>query len=80
MRGVNWLKDVRSILMDDTHALFESRQQFESLTTYDNLHQPTSPSVGRVWRFDEMFALVEEDPKPGYVLRRSRIPLFLEEI
>lgn len=87
----SWLKDIGDVLYDDTHILL-TRQQYDSLDCYNNIRQPTNPSVGRIFRcgsrpypgqpdtgIDGQVVIVEEDPEPGYVLRRGRLPLFIEQ-
>ena len=78
MTHVSWMKDLGNVLMDDTHIVF-TRLQFESLGVYDSIGQPTSPSVGRAYRTrGGLVVEVEQDDRPGFVLRRGRVPLFVE--
>lgn len=91
MSGVTWMKDIRGeVLMDDTHIVL-TREQYESLAGYESIGQPTSPSVGRVYRTNNqghrkpvpvgLVVTVEPDPegREGWVLRHGRVPLFLDE-
>ncbi len=86
--SVDWLREVEDkIEFDDTHALLD-RATYESLGAYESIGQPTNPSVGRIFRTHNAayrqtgqtgwVVVVEEDPTPGYVLRRGRIALVID--
>lgn len=74
----SWMRDLGEVLKDDTHILL-TRAQFEDLDEYQSIGQPTGPSVGRAYRTAGGLAVeVEPDPDPNFVLRRGRVPLFLD--
>lgn len=87
---ISWLKDLGDVVYDDSHIVL-THEQFDRLDGYENIGQPTSPSVGRVFRTGNrghrkdadghampgLVVIVEADPEPGYVLRRGLVPLFL---
>lgn len=84
----SWLRELGDVVYDDTHVLL-TRRQYEGLDGYESIGQPTNPSVGRAFRTNArggtrpapvgLVVFVEEDPEPGYVLRRGRVPLFVDE-
>lgn len=84
----SWIRDLGDVLYDDTHIVL-TRFQYELLDGYESIGEPTSPSVGRCFRTNNqghtrpvpvgLVVFVEDDPTPGYVLRRGRVPLFLDE-
>lgn len=88
---ISWLKDLGPHLKDETHIVL-TREQFDALAGYESIGQPTSPSVGRVYRTGNqghrkdreghampgLVVEVEPDPRPGWVIRRGRVPLFID--
>jgi hypothetical protein len=84
----HWLKDYGELVYDETHILI-TREQYERLDGYETIGEATSPSVGRIYRTNNqrhtkpvpvgLVVIVEPDPKPGWVRRVGRVPLFVEE-
>ena len=78
--SISWMHELGPILKDDTHIVLP-REQFERITLYNSIGQPTSPSIGRVFR-TKGGLVVEVEPddqgRPDYVLRHGRVPLFLD--
>lgn len=78
----NWLRELGPVERDGSNILL-TREQWERLTEYDSIAQPTSPSVGRCWRTKGgHFCWVVPDPKHpdgSYVLIKALPALVVDE-